>query len=149
VAAASTTRTVLCGLTGGSPAGLVPAGDEDDGPTVGKRPDGSVDEVPEPGIAGSVTGGSVVMPVGSEGGAVTVDLGGATTTSVAEPLNESAELALGVAVSWTCSPSAAFLPTGTLTWSSSTCPTDTLPTLHFTPSATGHTVNFGVPMYNA
>lgn len=99
VAAASTTRTVLCGLTGGSPAGFVPDGEEDDGATVGNRPDGSLDEVPLSAIEGSVTGGKVVTPVGSEGGEVEVDFGGATTTSVAEPLKESAALALGVAVS--------------------------------------------------
>jgi hypothetical protein len=148
VAAASTTRTDLCGLTGGgSPTGS--ALGEDEGPTVGNSPEASPGEVEVPDIGGSVTGGKVVTPVGVDVGAVVEVSGGATTTSVAEPLKDLAALALAVAVSCTCSPRAALLPTCTFTCSSSACPTGTLPTLHVSPLATGQTVKLGLWMYIA
>jgi hypothetical protein len=147
VAAASTTRTDLCGLTGGgSPTGS--ALGDCEGPTVGNSPEASPGDVELPDIGGSVTGGKVVTPVGLVGAVVEV-LGWATTTSVAEPLKDFAALALAVAVSCTCSPSAALLPTGTFTCSSSAWPTGTLPTLQVVPDATGHTVKLGVRMYIA
>ncbi len=105
---------VLCGFTGGSPSGADVLGDGA-GPTVGNRPDGSPAEtpVPVPDSGGSVTGGSVTPPAGV---VVVGDVAGlVTTTSVAESVYDSALVADARAVSWTCSPGDAWLPTRTLT----------------------------------
>jgi len=99
--------------------------------------------VPVPAIGGSDTGGSVMA------GTVGLTVGATTTTSVAEPWNESAPLAAALANSSTCSPSAAFALTLTATCSSSAWPAGRLPTLQDMPSGTGQTVKLGAPMYSA
>jgi hypothetical protein len=142
VAAASAMRTVLWVFAGVLPtwvgAGVV-------GATVGNSPVGSVlDEVPLPDSGGRLTGGSVVSPLGDEvGDVLAVEL--AMTTSVAELLKERAEVPLAVAVSSTCSPMAALLPTFTVASSSSTCCSGTLPMLHVAPEEFGHTLKLGEP----
>jgi hypothetical protein len=105
-------------------------------------------EVPVPAIGGRDAGGSVIVTDGlAEGDGF---FGGETaTTSAAEPVNERAFRAEAVADSCTCSPSAALRPTCTVSWSSSTCPRDRLPTLQVARCATGHTVNRGEPTYRA
>jgi len=82
-------------------------------------------------------------------GTVGLTVGATTTTSVAEPWNESAPLAAALANSSTCSPSAAFALTLTATCSSSAWPAGRLPTLQDVPSGTGQTVKLGAPMYSA
>jgi hypothetical protein len=141
VAAASATRTVLCGLAGGRPSGVVLGVTV--GATVGNSPVGLLPgDAPLPDSGGRLTGGSVAPSVGLNVG-VEVAVGRATTTSVAEPLKECAALPAAVAVSWTCSPTVALPPTRTLTSSSSACSSGTLPILHVAPTGSGHTLKLG------
>ncbi len=110
-------------------------------PTVGKRPDGSVGEMPVPEIVGSGPDpGSVIS------GLVGLVAGFTTTTSVAEPDQESAPFADALADTCTCSPSAALDRTCTVASSSAAWPTGRLPTLQVAPLATGQTLNLGEPM---
>ena len=96
--------------------------------TVGNSPTGLPGEVPVPAIGGSDAGGSVIVTDGLGVGELD-GLGLETaTTSVAELVNERAFLAEAVADSCTCSPSAAFAPTFTVSWSSSACPVGKSPT---------------------
>ncbi len=133
MAAASTARTGLCDFTGG-PGEVVPVV----GATVGNRPAGSVPDVPLPDSGGRLTGGSVAPAVGLD-----VEAGRATTTSVAEPLKELAAVPDAVAVSWTCSPMVALLPTRTPASSSSAWSSGMLPIVHLAPAGSGHTLKLG------
>ena len=100
--------------------------------------------MPLPDSGGRLTGGSVVSPLGDEvGDVLAVEL--AMTTSVAVLLKESADVPVALAVSFTCSPIEALLPTLTVASSSSTCCSGTLPMLHLAPAAFGHTLKLGEP----
>jgi|SRR5271165_3534360 len=136
------------GLTGGSPIELELGLGVGLAETVGNSPTGLPGEVPVPAIGGSDAGGSVIVT----GGLAELDgLGGGetATTSVAELVNERAFRPEAVADSCTCSPSAAFRPTFTVSWSSSACPGGRLPTAQVAPWPAGHTVNRGEPTYAA
>lgn len=103
VAACSTARGLACGRMREPVPGVGEA------PTVGKRPDGSVGEIPVPEIVGSVPEfGSVIK------GLVGLVVGLTTTTSVAESEKERAPVADALAESCTCSPSAALDRTRTV-----------------------------------
>jgi hypothetical protein len=138
VAACSTARGLACGRMREPVPGVGEA------PTVGKRPDGSVGEIPVPEIVGSVPEfGSVIK------GLVGLVVGLTTTTSVAESEKERAPVADALAESCTCSPSVALDRTRTVAWSSSVWPTGRLPILQVAPLATGQTLNLGESMNNA
>jgi hypothetical protein len=144
VAATSATRTVLRCFAGGTVGALV-AGDA--GATVGNRPAGLPGVTPGWATGGSVTGGST-GPGALEVGCVEDPEEAVTTTSVADPLKELV-LDVAVAISCTCSPRAAFEPTGTRTCSSSAWPTGTWPSLQVWPLASGQTVKLGSWTYIA
>lgn len=131
----------MCGFTDGRPSGVVAPVV---GATVGNSPVGSLPgAAPLPDSGGRLTGGSVAPSVGLDVGVEVEVCELPMTTSVAESLKETALVPAAVAVSWTCSPMVALLPTRTPASSSSACCSGTLPILHLAPAGSGHTLKVG------
>jgi hypothetical protein len=146
--AATSAACSLRGPTLGRPSEVEPCVD-DDGVTVGKRLDGLLAETPPEygNVGGTVAGGSGSVGDVGLGEVVGCGLDASATRSVAASLKEAARFALAFAVSSTCSPSAARLPTFTTTSSSSAWPSGRLPSLQVLPLATGQMVKRGAPTY--
>jgi hypothetical protein len=116
------------------------------GEMVGNRPTGlpTPVPVPTPAAGGSETGGSVIVDGGGE--VVPTDVCLALVTTIdPDPVKECVAVPEAVAVSWTCSPLVAALPTAAVACSSSAWPGGRVPMPQAAEPELGQTVKCGAP----